>query len=67
MKKLNLLFIALFAVALCTTSCREEADTMEDKMEEVSEDMEEAAEEVEDSMEEAADDMEEEMESEDAS
>lgn len=39
MKKLNLLFIALLAIALSTVSCREEADSAEEKMEEVSEDV----------------------------
>ena len=60
MKKLNLLFIALFAVALFTTSCREET-TAEESMEEVSDDMEDAADEMEDraeEIEEAAEEME---------
>ena len=47
MKKLNLLFIALFAVAVFTTSCRDEADKMDEKMED-------AADDVEDTMEEGA-------------
>jgi outer membrane lipoprotein-sorting protein len=58
MKKLTLVFIALFAVSMFTTSCRDEADTTEEKMEEMSDDMEDAADDMEDTMEDAADDKE---------
>ena len=48
MKKLTLVFVALFAVTMFTTSCRDEADTTEEKMEEVADDMEDAADDMED-------------------
>ncbi len=59
MKKLTLVFIALFTVSMFATSCRDEADTTEEKMEEVADDMEDAADDMEDTMEEGVNEVEE--------
>ncbi len=59
MKKLTLVFVALFAVSMFTTSCREEGETTEEKMEDVADDMEDVADDVEDTMEEGVDEVQE--------
>jgi hypothetical protein len=58
MKKLTLVFVALFAVTMFTTSCRDEADTTEETMEETMEETSDELEDAADDMEDAADDME---------